>query len=91
MVVPDHSLYHLAAGGGHLNVLQYLHENGFPWDEGTCQSAAEGDHGCPWDERTCWFAECQGHADVLRWAIDNGCHEPDGDGYYNDKKNSLLF
>ena len=53
----------LAARGGHLEVLKYLHENGCPWNEDTCWHAAEGGHlevlkyahekGCPWDENTC--------------------------------------
>ena len=33
-----------AAGGGHLEVLKWLHANGCPWDEETCACAAEGDH-----------------------------------------------
>ena len=52
-----------AAGGGHLEVLQWARANGAPWDEWTCAYAARGGHlevlqwaranGCPWDERTC--------------------------------------
>jgi len=40
-------------------VLKYLHENGCPWDERTCEWATHGGHldmlkyarenGCPWD------------------------------------------
>jgi hypothetical protein len=49
-----------AAGGGHLDVLQWARANGCPWDWKTCIAAAEGghldvllwacDHGCPRDQ-----------------------------------------
>jgi hypothetical protein len=45
-----------------LDVLKYAHENGCPWNEETCSSAASNghldvlkyahEHGCPWDEET---------------------------------------
>ena len=45
---------------GNLVLLQYLHENGCPWDKRTCSAAAQNGHleclkyahekGCPWDE-----------------------------------------
>jgi hypothetical protein len=45
--------------GGHLEVLKWARENGCPWDEQTCSSAATGGHlevlkwaranGCPWE------------------------------------------
>ena len=48
-----------AAAGGHLEILKYLHEKGFPWDCRTCRNAALGGHlevlkyahenGCPWN------------------------------------------
>ena len=65
--------------GGHLEVLKYLHENGCPWGEYTCRSAAEGGHlevlkyahenGCPWDEGTCMFA----HPRCRPYLIEHGC------------------
>ena len=33
-----------AAEGGHLEVLQWAHQNGCPWDEQTCAEAARGGH-----------------------------------------------
>ena len=64
---------------GHLEVLKYLHENGCPWGEYTCRSAAEGGHlevlkyahenGCPWDEGTCMFA----HPRCRPYLIEHGC------------------
>ena len=48
-----------AAENGRLEVLQYLHENGCPWNQSTCSNAAENGHlevlkylhenGCPCD------------------------------------------
>jgi len=33
-----------AAGGGHLEVLQWAREHGCPWDEWVCRLAAGGGH-----------------------------------------------
>ena len=33
-----------AAGGGHLEVLQWAHANGFSWDEQICEMAEEAGH-----------------------------------------------
>ena len=64
-------------------MLKYAHENGCPWNEGTCRIAAYGGHldvlkyahenGCPWNEWTCLKAAKGGHLDVLKYARDNGC------------------
>jgi hypothetical protein len=53
----------LAAEGGHLECLQYAHQQGCPWDVRTCTNAKRGGHlkclqyaheqGCPWNEYTC--------------------------------------
>lgn len=72
-----------AAGGGHLEVLQWLRENQVPWDASTCSMAARGGHlellkwarenGCVWNEKKiCHAAAKGGHLDVLQWAKDNG-------------------
>ena len=68
---------------GNLVLLQYLHENGCPWDEEACFAAAFGGHleclkylhekGCRWDEMTCTFAAHNGHFDCLKYACENGC------------------
>ena len=52
---------HMAAGGGHLPLLQWLRANGCLWDETTCYEAAGGGHlgvlqwartnGCLWHEK----------------------------------------
>jgi hypothetical protein len=76
-----------AAHGGHLEVLQWAHANGCPWNDcplnmGTCAGAALGGHlevlqwahanGCPWNEETCSWAAWGGHFEVLQWARANG-------------------
>ena len=73
----------MAAKQGDLEMLQWLHRNGCPWNEETCMCAAEKGHleilqwarmnGCPWNERTCSLAARNGHLGVLQWAHINGC------------------
>jgi len=77
------SLCALAAALGQLEILKWLRENNFPWDEETCRRAASGGHlevlqwacanGCQWNERTCTGAAQGGHLEVLQWAHANGC------------------
>ena len=72
-----------AARGGQFGVLEWLRENGCPWDETTCSGAAENGHlevlkwwranDCPWNVWTCAGAAKGGHLEVLRWARANGC------------------
>ena len=67
-------------------MLQWLRENGCPWDESTCAAAAEGGHfnvlqwaranGCPWNGLTCFYAVLSGHREMLKWARDNGAPVP---------------
>ena len=64
-------------------MLQYLHENGCPWDEGTCYYAAKEGHvdvlryahekGCPWNPTptTCYMAAQGGHLDGVWGSL--GC------------------
>jgi len=66
-----------------LESLKYAHENGCPWNERTCEVAAEAGHleclkyahenGCPWDERACFEAAQYGHLDCLKYLHENGC------------------
>ena len=68
---------------GNLELLQFLHEKGCPWDEVTCDNAALNGHleclkyahenGCPWDERTCFWAAKRNHLECLKYARENGC------------------
>ena len=72
-----------AASGGNLECLQYVHENGCPWNVGTCEVAAAGgnleclqyahENGCPWDASTCYAAARGGHLECLQYAHFNGC------------------
>ena len=69
-----------AAKGGHLEVVQWLRQNGCPWSSRTCYRVAERGHldilkwarsqgpPCPWDLWTCTWAAKEGHLDVLKWA-----------------------
>ena len=69
--------------GGQLSVLQWVRENGCPWDVWTCSHAAGWGHlevlkwacanGCPWDDYTCSWAANSGHLEVLKWALANDC------------------
>jgi hypothetical protein len=76
----------LAAEGGHLEVLKWLHEHHAPWDEWTGMAAAGNgnkghldvlkwlrQHDCPWDTLTCDCAASSGNLEVLRWAREHGC------------------
>ena len=68
---------------GNLELLEVLHENGCPWDVGTCMNAAQNGHleclkyarenGCAWDWRTCSYAAKNGHLECLKYAHENGC------------------
>ncbi len=63
---------------GHLECLRYAHENGCPWGENTCHTAACNGHldclryahenGCSWDKYTCDDAAENGHLECLRYA-----------------------
>jgi hypothetical protein len=80
---PTDNLCFYAAKGGHLELLKWARQNGFPWDSDTCDNAAEGGHlelikwarenGCPWDSGTCAEAALGGQLEVLKWARENGC------------------
>merc|ERR1712159_781309 len=66
---------------GNLELLQFLHEKGCPWDKETCRHAAYYGHleflkyahenGCPWDYMTCSNAACNGHLECLKYAHEN--------------------
>lgn len=66
----------IAAFYGYLNVLQWLCENGYPWNWTTCAGAAYAGHlqvlrwvrenDCPWNEFTCESAADGGHLEVLQ-------------------------
>ena len=73
----------LAAAGGHLEVLQWLHSTGCPFDTVTCAAAAAGGHlkvlkwlhstGCPWDSETSYCAAAGGYLEVLKWLHNTRC------------------
>ena len=65
-----------------------VRENSCPWDENTCDLAAEGGHlrvlkwarqnGCPWTDMTSISSAGNGHFEVLKWAVENGCPSKSG-------------
>ena len=68
----------VAAQKGHLEVLQWAHTNGCPWDKETCRLAAMGGHlevllwlranDCPWNKQQCMLFATEGqHLDVMAW------------------------
>ena len=73
----------IAAFGGHLDALKWMHHSGYGVNEWTCTRAAEGGHlealkwarenGCPWDCNVLRRAEARGHDGVAAWARNNGC------------------
>jgi hypothetical protein len=73
-----------AAGAGDEALVQWLRQQGCPWDERACARAAGGGHlallqwlrsqdpPCPWDSSVVARAEQQGRDELLRWAQENG-------------------
>jgi hypothetical protein len=69
-----------AAEGGHLDIIEWAHENGCPLTKSACQYAAGFGHldtlkglramGCPWDEDTTTYALTD---EIYAWAKMNGC------------------
>jgi hypothetical protein len=70
-----------AAGGGHLEVLQWLHSNGCPCEIITYVSAAEGGHlailkwadangyDCKFNNWVFEAAKNYGHHDIIEWIV----------------------
>jgi hypothetical protein len=86
---------------GNLEMLEWLHSAGCPWDANTAESAAESGNlellqclhsaGFPWNnEYTCRAAADVGSREMLQWVIDHGCPEPMDDKIYEDIKNRIL-
>lgn len=73
----------MAASGGHIRTLTFLHEAEYTWDVRTCSAAARNgyldclqyahEHGCPWDENTTVYAALANHVACLRYAVEHGC------------------
>lgn len=73
----------ITANAGNFDMIKWLYENNFYYDESACEAAAYGDHfeilkwlhehNCPWDEQTCSSAVEGGHFEILKYAVENGC------------------
>ena len=80
-----------AARGGHIEVLQWLRAEGYPWDESVCWRAAEGGQldtlkwlhaqSAPWDSSTIEGATKHGRLDIIEWAREQHPPCPWGVGY----------
>jgi hypothetical protein len=71
------------AAKGDLETLQWLRQQGCPWDSLTCATAAKAnrkdiiewarENGCPWDGTACVGAAIGGHLELLQWLRQQGC------------------
>jgi len=79
----DVDVCYTAAEQGHLHVLKWLKDNGWPCCEAkvSASCAMNGqleclqwlwDHGCRCDHKVCELAAEHGHLEVLEWALHNG-------------------
>jgi hypothetical protein len=80
-------VYHSAAEGGQLKIIQWLRENDYPWDSHVGQYAARGghletfvwlhEHGFPLDKdsikATIHSAIAYGHLEILKWLKTQEC------------------
>jgi len=76
-------LMRLTAQEGHIEVLEYMRENGRAWDTGTCAAAALKGHletikwlrerGCPWGTTTFPYAAMSGSIELMEWLRDQNC------------------
>ena len=73
-----------AASGGHLDVLMWLRDNGYPWHTvRTCNAAARGGNlemlkylaknGRTWNPKTCSQAAAGGHLEMVKYLHENQC------------------
>ena len=72
-----------AAKNGHLEILKYLHEQGYPWHFFCMTDAAfrghldclkyARDHGCGWHPELIGWAASGGHLEILKYLHEHGC------------------
>lgn len=72
-----------AAVQGHLDLLQFFNDNGYPWNDAIIALCAKHghlhcltylhEHGCPWDMGTCSSAVYGDQLDCLKYAIQHEC------------------
>ncbi|AGO85200.1 Ankyrin repeat domain containing protein [Pandoravirus salinus] len=81
-----------AAAGGHADILEYLRNLGYPWDERTFAAAVAQDHvdtvaflwsrGCPSTPKAKTIAASRGHAGCLRFLHDK-------EGYRDEDRDAM--
>ena len=54
---------------GRLDILKYIYECGYPWN----QTADIIECGGPWDEQSCLDAIESGHLEILKYLCEHGC------------------
>lgn len=80
----DDDCAYAAARLGHVSILEWLHEQRYPWKETDCaeHAAANGhvdvllwlnEHGRMWSKLCARRAAENGHVDLLRYMVENGC------------------
>ena len=79
-----------AALGGHLDLLKWLRQEGFPWDHSTCYAAAESgnlelfnwvvENKCMWHKYTSNAAALGGNIEIFKYAYKRKINDP----YYED-------
>lgn len=72
-----------AAKYGDMEVIKWMHQNGFEWNVDVCSEAAAAGNlellkylhvnGCPWEEFTCTVAAEKGHLKVLQYLHEEQC------------------
>lgn len=82
--VLDANMCSTAAENGHLAMLKWARDEGFPWDVRTCSAAAKNGHNailqwareteCPWDCETCDALASNRNLTMLQWAREKGCY-----------------
>ena len=76
----------IAAFHGNYEMLVWLLEHGFQWDQNSTSQAATGGNievlkylillKCPWSEDVCINAAKKGHLELLKWAKESNCPWP---------------
>lgn len=72
-----------AASNGNYELVVWLVEQGFHWDNDSSRAAVWGGNilvlkylrqlNCPWSEDVCTLAAEKGSLDIIKWAKENGC------------------
>jgi len=83
MIEDDERISAFAAKGGHLTLLRWLHQKGYPLCSSLTSRAAAGghldvikwatEHGCLWSAHVCMSATRNNRRDIIEWTTAHGC------------------